>query len=367
MGRFWPKADRQRLLKLLGIQAQFKSLIGTLNLATQMSNRRTISSVRVFGIGLSICSALLFGQESSTEIVPAGSQLEILFKGGFFLEGPAHSSDGNIYFSDVTYKPDSGFQQGGHIWRYDSTSKNTTIFRSPSGMANGIIFDLDGNMLIAQGADFGGRSVVRVDMSTGKSTIIAGLFNGKSFNAPNDLAIDEAGRIYFTDPWYFGHEPVEQPVMGVYRIDTDGRVSLIIDDAGKPNGIVVSPDQQTLYVASADDPSSASALNALLAYDLSGDGGASNRRVLVDFGAEWGPDGMTIDTDGNLYLARSSEDPGIHVYSPDGKLQAFIPTPMYPSNVTFGHGPFSQTLFITAQQNLYRIDVSREGYRPTRN
>ena len=319
------------------------------------------ASVFVLGIAFSIWPTIVSGQESTAGIVPDSSELELLFDGGFFLEGPAHGPDGHIYFSDITFT-DSSDMQAGHIWRYDPTSKSATIFRSPSGMANGIIFDLDGNMLAAQGADFGGRAVIRTNMSSGKSTIIAGLFNGRSFNAPNDLVIDETGRIYFTDPRYVGHEPVEQPVMGVYRIDTDGSISLIIDDAGTPNGIVISPDQQTLYVASIDNP--AYALNALLAYDLADDGSVSNRRVLVDFGPELGPDGMAVDVDGNIYLARPSQEPGIYVYSPEGQLQTYIPTPEGPTNVTFGHGTLSQTLYITAQQNLYKIAVGRAGYHP---
>jgi gluconolactonase len=332
-------------------------------MSLQPLKKNIIASVLVLGLGISTWPTLLSGQEISAGIVPDSSQIELLFDGGFFLEGPAHGPDGNIYFSDITFTDESDMQAG-HIWRYDPTSGSTTIFRSPSGMANGILFDLDGNMLVAQGADFGGRSVIRTDMSSGKSTIIGGLFNGRSFNAPNDLVIDEAGRIYFTDPRYAGHEPVEQPVMGVYRIDTDGSISLIIEDAGTPNGIVVSPDQQTLYVASVDNP--AYALNALLAYDLADDGGVSNRRVMVDFGPESGPDGMAIDVDGNIYLARPSQEPGIYVYSPEGQLQAYIPTPEGPSNVTFGHGPLSQTLFITAQQKLYKIVVSRKGFQPSK-
>ena len=91
---------------------------------------------------------------------------------------------------------------------------------------------------------------VKTDMKTGKSVILAGLFNERPFNAPNDLVSDDMGRIYFTDPRYFGRESIEQPVDGVYRIDTDGSVHLIIANAGKPNGITISPDQKTLYVKS---------------------------------------------------------------------------------------------------------------------
>ena len=202
-------------------------------------------------------------------------------------------------------------------------------------------------------------------MTTGKSEIIAGLFNGRSFNAPNDIALDERGRIYFTDPRYFGHEPLEQPVMGVYRIDPDGSISLIISDAGMPNGILVSPDQKKLYVASInlriEDP-----LQALLAYDLLEDGTVASRKVVVDFAPDYGPDGMTIDVEGNLYLARPAKTPGIYVYSPDGQELGLIPTPIPPANVTFGRGKTGTTLFITAGPNLYKIEINREGYHAAR-
>src|SRR2546427_4239784 len=122
-------------------------------------------------------------------------------------------------------------------------------------MSNGIEFDEQGRMVVAEGAGFGGRRITRTDMKTGKAVILAGLYNGRPFNSPNDLVLDARGRIYFTDPRYSGYEPVEQPVQGVYRIDPDGRVSLVAANAGKPNGIAVSPDQATLYVASLDNGS----------------------------------------------------------------------------------------------------------------
>ena len=175
----------------------------------------------------------------------SGSQLELLFDGGFFLEGPAHGPDGNLYFTDITFTEDDGSDmQAGYIWKHNLADGSTSMFLSPSGMANGLIFDFDGNLLMAQGADFGGRAIIRLDIESGKSRILAGLFNGRSFNAPNDLVLDEVGRLYFTDPRYFGHEPLEQPVKGVYRVDLDGSISRIIDETGMPNGIVISPDQK---------------------------------------------------------------------------------------------------------------------------
>ena len=274
----------------------------------------------IFGLlFFSVCPFTTFSQiinNNSSEILDPKSSLNLLFDGGFFTEGPAVSPDGFVYFSDIT-NTSSSEMQAGYIWKYDPMTKKTSLFRSPSGMSNGIIFDLEGNMVLALGADFGGRCVIRTSMETGKSKIIAGTYNGKSFNSPNDLTIDNRGRIYFTDPRYGGHEAVEQPVMGVYRIDLNGTVKRIIDQAGTPNGILISPDQKYLYVASVN-ASSWSELNAVIRFELDNDGNASNEKILIDFKGEYGPDGMAIDTDGNLYLARPGTTPGIYIYSPEG-------------------------------------------------
>ncbi len=301
-----------------------------------------------------------------SSIVIPGSRVELLFDGGFFTEGPAVGPDGVVYFSDITITAYTGMQAG-HIWRYDPGTGQTEIFRSPSGMANGIIFDLEDRIVVAEGADFGGRRVTRTDLTTGRSEILAGLFNGRPFNAPNDVALDEQGRLYFTDPRYFGHEPIEQPIMGVYRIDPDGSVSLIITDAGKPNGILVSPDQRTLYVA-ALDPGRWGALpegmrsypgrRALLAYDLGADGSATFREEVV---SDFGPDGMAIDERGNLYLTRGRR---LEVYSPSGEMLAGIPVPEPARNVTFGRDTTGRTLYITAGGSLYQVEVKNAGYRP---
>ena len=316
--------------------------------------------------------ALLLTQDPS--IVTPGAKLERLFGDGFFTEGPAQAPDGSVYFSDITFVKASGYQAG-HIWRWDPKTGQATVFRSPSGMSNGIVFDAQGRMVVAEGAGFGGRRITRTDMQTGKSWILAALYNGRPFNSPNDLVIDARGRIYFTDPRYVGSEPIEQPVQGVYRIDPDGRVSLVAANVGKPNGIAVSPDQATLYVASIDNGSFDESLAdtpvlpgrmALLAYDLAPDGSVKFRRTVVDFSPDAGPDGISVDRDGNIYCAIPGSKPGIHVFSPAGKELAYIPTPEKPTNVRFGRGggADAQTLFITAGKSLYRIRVERTGYHP---
>jgi gluconolactonase len=325
-----------------------------------------------------IALVLVAGSAMADPVVPPDAKLELLFDGGLVLtEGVAVAPDGMVYFSDITFthvsREKNAPVEAGHIWKYDPKTGKATIFRSPSGMSNGLKFDADGNLLAAEGADFGGRRVTRTDMKTGKSYIIAGLFEGRPFNSPNDLTIDEKGRIYFSDPRYLGHEPIDQPVQAVYRIDTDGSIHRVITDAGKCNGVAVSPDQKTLYVVSNDngntgigrlpkDEPARKGVMALLAYDLSPEGKARFRKTLVDYAPEDGPDGMVCDTEGNVWTAvRAENRPGIYCYSPDGKELGYIKTEI-PTNVGFGRGDEAKTLYITAGKSLYRIRTNREGY-----
>ena len=349
-----------------------------------MRRQRFFQLAMLFLCGISFCylqNESLSG--AGDTVVPEGAKLEKVFDAGVVLtEGCASAPDGMIYFSDITFshvsKDKNGVMEAGHIWKFNPKTKKTTLFRSPSGMSNGIKFDAAGNMIVAEGADFGGRRLIKTDMKTGKSYILAGMFENRRFNSPNDITIDEKGRIYFSDPRYLGHEPIEQPVQAVYRVDPDGSITRIITDAGKPNGVCVSPDQKTLYVVSNDNghwgierlPKDAPArkgLMALLAYDLAADGSAKFRKILVDYAPEDGPDGLCADVDGNLYVAvRDEKTPGIHVYSPEGKKLAYIKTEI-PTNVGFGRGTESKTLYITAGKSLYRINLNKDGYQlPTK-
>ena len=320
------------------------------------------------------------GPSGDPKIVSPDAYLEEVFTEGFFTEGPAVAPDGSVYFSDITFTAASGMQAG-RIWRYDPETGDTRVYRSPSGMSNGIKFDALGDMIVAEGADYGGRRVTRTDLATGKTEIIAGLYEGRPFNAPNDISIDERGRIYFSDPRYLGHELVDQPVMAVYRIDPTGEIERVITDAGKPNGVAVSPDQTTLYVVSNDNGNTGifrmgeapfhKGRMALLAYDLAADGTAKFRKILQDYSPEDGPDGLVCDALGNVWVAvRDQTRPGIYAYSPEGNELAYIPTPV-PSNVAFGRGKASKTLYITYggpwdpnhNGSLARIQVEVDGYQ----
>lgn len=339
-------------------------------------NHTVLSLLLLLSISLPVHAEL---PSTQNDYVAADAKLELLFDGGCALtEGVAAALDGTMYFSDITFshlcKDDSGAIEAGHIWKFDPRTKKTTVFRSPSGMSNGIKFDAAGNMIIAEGADYGGRRVIRTDMKTDKSYIIAGKYKGGRFNAPNDITIDEKGRIYFSDPKYLGHEPIEQPLMAVYRIDPDGSIHRIITDAGKPNGVCVSPDQKTLFVVSNDNGSTGieqlpedlpthKGRMALMAYDLAADGTAKFRKILVDYAPQDGPDGLVADAKGNVWVAvRDMTRPGIYCYSPTGKELAYIETEI-PTNVGFGRGSESNMLYITAGKSLYRIRVKVDGYQ----
>jgi gluconolactonase len=313
-----------------------------------------------------------------------GAKLELLFtrtapiRGGL-TEGPAVAPDGSIYFTDIPAGPDKGM-----ILRFDPRTKKTTVFTADSGKANGLKFDAEGRLIACEGADGGGRRVARYDVKTGKSATIADRFKGKRFNAPNDLVIDQLGRIYFTDPRYLGSEPRELEHRAVYRIEPDGQVIEITHDVEKPNGIGLSPDGRTLYVADHNNgtdqidpagPAPKPGAMKIYAFPLNGDGLVSgSRRTLVDFGTEAGCDGMTVDEQGHIYLTvRSLKRPGVMVIDPNGKEVAFIPTgnphtgdgePVgLPSNVTFGIGPESRTLYVTVDKSLYRIPLKIAGLK----
>jgi gluconolactonase len=321
--------------------------------------------------------------EGEASVLPADSKLMRLFDGGCVLtEGVSAGHDGYMYFSDITFtslcKDESGkFLQAGNIWKYDPKTGETTVWRSPSGMSNGLKFNKEGDLIAALGADYGGRMLIKTEMATGKSYILSGLYDGKPYNSLNDVTIDEQGRIYFSDPRYLGHEPVFQSGYAVYRLDPDGTVTRIITDGGKTNGVLVSPDQSTLYVVSNDngwfdfqrlkqgEKLPQQGHHVLQAYDLAADGTVSNRRVLVDYHPYSGPDGIIADVEGNIYAAvRSENRPGIAVYNADGKELAFIPTgEELPTNVGFGRGEESNVLYVTSGHSLYKIKMAKDGYQ----
>jgi gluconolactonase len=291
--------------------------------------------------------ALSVACEPADDVIAPGAKLEKLWGEGSFTEGGALAEDGAILFSDI----------GDRIMRFDPKTKAVTAFRDPSGRANGLIFDPKGRLIAAEGANTGGGRRVSITERDGTVRTLADRYNGKRFNSPNDVAADRQGRVYVSDPRYVGNEPRELDFEGVFRIDPDGTVTRLETTARKPNGLAISPDGATLYVAD-----NGSARRALLAADLDENGNISRPRVLHSFGDGRGIDGMTVTTDGRIVAtAGSGPKGGVTVFTPDGKPSAFIPVPESPTNVEFG-GPDRKTLYITAGKSLYRIETTMTGH-----
>jgi len=297
---------------------------------------------------------------------------------GGLTEGPAVAPDGSIYFSDI---PFGAF--GGLIVRFDPKTSTTSVFSDDSGKSNGLIFDGAGFLLAAEGANGGGRRVSRWNVTTKWKATVAEVIGNKRFNAPNDICIDRQGRIYFTDPRYVGDEPRELDRMAVYVIEPSGTVRECTREVTKPNGIAISPDGRTLYVANHDNLSDDVTKPAppshgpmtIYAFTLAADGTAVGPpRTVVDFADKKGCDGMTIDSLGRLYLTvREPTRPGILVVDPkDGKELAFLPTgpadqtgdkPVgLPSNVEFGIGDEINVLYATVDLSLQRMPLKVKGF-----
>jgi gluconolactonase len=295
-----------------------------------------------------ILALTLVTQHPGAEAVLApGARLQKLWGEGSFTEGGALAEDGAILFSDI----------GDRILRFDPPTEAVSVFREPSGRANGLIFDPKGRLIAAEGANIGGGRRVSITDRGGTVRTLADRYQGKRFNSPNDVAVDKVGRVYVSDPRYVGNEPRELDFDGVFRIDPDGTVHLLETTATKPNGLAISPDGRTLYVAD-----SGPARLALLALDLAADGSVSGPRVLHDFGKGRGIDGMTVTADGRIVAAAGAGRlAGVSVFSPDGKPLAFIPVPESPTNVEFG-GPERKTLYITAGKSLYRVETTMTGH-----
>ena len=284
-------------------------------------------------------------------------QPELLFSGGqgLLLEGPTFSPKGFLYFTDLIGFSMNPGDKTSLIWKYDVENKKASVYRSPSGQANGMMVDKQGRLVVCEGSLFGGRRITRTDLKTGISELIVGLYNDKPFNGPNDIAIDEQGRMYFTDPKFMGHEIMEQPVHGIYRVDTNLTTQLIIEDIKQPNGIIISPDQTTLYISTSNKSS------ALLAYDITSEEQVKFKGKIADFGPSIG-DGMAVDTDGNIYVAHPMQN-RLAVYTTKGGKIDEIRLPNEPiTNMVFGRGENSNTLFITTGKNLYSIKTSKKGY-----
>lgn len=297
------------------------------------------------------------------------ARLEQLWNAGEFTEGVAVGPDGRIYFSDI-----SRGENPGRILRFDPQTGHTDVFCADSGQSNGLMFNRQGQLIAACGANHGRIAICRISKNGDVQELVTH-YQAKRLNSPNDLVIHPDGGIYFSDPRYVGPEPIELDHMSVYRFNPQSKtLTRVTSEITKPNGVILSPDARTLYVAEtnngtadisrADDPQLKKRMT-LNAFPIQPDGSLGKRRILHDFGDQLGVDGMTVDTDGNIYAAvRSANRFGIVVFAPDGTERAYIPTPELPTNCCFGIGDEQHTLYITSGTGLYRIRVKQTGFHP---
>ncbi|MEO8268474.1 MAG: SMP-30/gluconolactonase/LRE family protein [Aureliella sp.] len=266
-------------------------------------------------------------------------------QGGFqFVEGPAQTPDGTIYFTDIPANTIHRLRPDGKI----------DVFLEPSAHANGLMYGGHDRLLACQ---MDGQ-LVSIHLKTKQVTTLADKYQEKRFNACNDLVIDKLGGIYFTDPRYNAPDPWPQGKEAFYYRSPDGKVARLGDNLTAPNGIGLSPDEKTLYVI----PSMSS---EMMAYEVKQPGVLGAGRVFcrlqqVGDATNAGGDGMALDEQGNLYITSSA---GIQVLSPTGELLGIIAVPETPANCAFG-GEDKKTLFITAQTGLYRCTVPVAGLIP---
>lgn len=269
-------------------------------------------------------------------IGPVGDVVKV-HDGCVFTEGPAWDGKGSLYFSDIP---------ANKIYKVDPEGK-VTVFLDDSAGCNGLAFDAAGTLYACQG---GKGKLIAIDVATKKITELAELTNGKKQGAPNDLALDRSGGIYFTDP---------DEVPGVYYRAADGKVTKTAVKVRRPNGVVLSPDEKTLY-------SIPSGQSEMMAYPVKEPGVLGEGKVFCTVTQpkdqkNSGGDGGKVDAKGNLYIATRA---GVQVFAPDGKQLGILPQagsyPNHPANLAFG-GPKLQTLYVCSRKAVYKMEMMVPG------
>jgi len=302
------------------------------------------------------------------KLLAPGAVIERLTEDTFtWSEGPVWvPGDNYVLFSDVPTDT---------IWKW-SESGGLEVFMKPSALedgrerdpsmqgTNGLMMSLDGKLLAA---DHGSRSLFEVDLNTLEKTMVVGHFEEKRFNSPNDLAVSRVrwpAAVYFTDPPYGLKGQEESPLNelgfnGVYRLDRSGTVTLLDDSMIRPNGILLSPDEKTMYVANSQKKNT-----VWMAFDLDGQGNVkgdprlfASAQKWADEGAKGLPDGMAMDVDGKLWATGPG---GVFIIDPQGKILGLVETGTAAANCAFG-GEDGSMLYITSHKFLARIKTQTKG------
>ncbi len=284
------------------------------------------------------CISFTFSQQEGLKnLIQTGAELEKLADGFLFTEGPSADIKGNVYFTD---------QPNDRIMKW-SVSDQLSLFMQPAGRSNGLAFDKEGYLWACADEK---NELWRISPER-NVTKIPSKYQGLRLNGPNDLWITRKGGIYFTDPFYkrpwWSHSDRPQDCQGVYYLKPDHKTIVrLIDDLIQPNGIVGTPDGKTLFVADIGG-------NKTWSYAIRKDGSLRNKTLFCEMGS----DGMTVDTQGNIYLTGN----GVTIFDRNGKQIGNIVVPVtWTANVCFG-GPDMKYLYITASTGLYRMRMKVKG------
>jgi gluconolactonase len=281
----------------------------------------------------------LRAENPEKRVTADGAELKLVFSEGKFTEGPAADAAGNVYFTD---------QPNDRIMRVDLDGK-VTEFLKPAGRSNGLFFAPDGKLIACADEN---NEMWEID-TDGKHRVIFGNYDGKKLNGPNDVWLFDNSVMYFTDPYYqrpwWKHKESPQAKQNVYRADRSGKkVQIAAKGLKQPNGIVGDASKRILYVADIGD-------NKTYVFRIDDKLDLVDRRLFCNQGS----DGMTIDTDGNVYLTGK----GVSVYDAQGeKIQQIDVPENWSANVCFG-GQERDTLFITASDSLYSIQMQTKGLK----
>jgi gluconolactonase len=290
-------------------------------------------------------------------LLDPSEKIEVLTTGFQWSEGPVWmKSEGYLLFSDVP---------NNKIHKWDPKTGHS-VFMDPSGHegkssekepgSNGLMQDAEGRLIVC---DHGNRRVYRVEQD-GSKTTLADRYEGKRFNSPNDLVINSKGDIYFTDPPYGLRDKTKREIdfNGVYRLTPDGKVTLLTRELERPNGIALSPDEKTLYVAQSHRPAP-----IFQAYAIKEDGTTDaqgktlyNSIKYAEAGDPGMPDGMCVDVNGNLWATGPG---GVLIISPEGKLLGRILMGKNTANCAFGDD--GSTLFMTSSDRVCRVKTKTKG------
>ena len=291
-------------------------------------------------------------------LVPADARIDKLADGFVFTEGPVWDrGESRLLFSDV---------RGNTIYQW-SEAEGASPFIDPvfegdrtglrSVSSNGLTLDAEGRLIMCE---HGNRRISRVE-ADGTRTTLVDSYEGRRLNSPNDATYASDGWLYFTDPGSALEGRDASPLRelnfnGIYRLSPASELELLYRDQSRPNGIALSPDETTLYVANSDANQ-----KVWMAYDL-GEDGVSNPRVFYDVNdqtSEGAADGMKVDAAGNLFATGPG---GVWVLAPDGTHLGTIMPDEVPANVAWGDD--GRTLYMTGRTGLYRIRLTTQGSIP---